>query len=261
MEEALKGKVHYLGLERHALGEQEHHIAMFAFHNVTFALLPCYTGQLGFDPERAYTLLVAESGPNERWDSERESKLHEFATWGLTLPREVMLRPFLIEAQPQSWARTYKVDESATMYLEAASRAEIAQIVEDMGLRFPTSDEWEYAASGGARTLFRWGDTLPPMRSWERPDHREPGAWDLDQRPNAFGLQIAQNPWNLEYCAEPDALRGGDGGTVDCVRPGRAEEWLPLASAFRYHEKPRSRLRRPYVRRALSVPETAWAED
>jgi hypothetical protein len=83
----------------------------------------------------------------------------------------------------------------------------------------------------------------------------------LDQRPNASGLHIGQNPWNLEYCLEPDVLRGGDGGTVDSQRPGRAEEWLPLTSAFCYPEKPHARLRRPSVRRALSVPEAAWAEE
>ncbi|HEV8191245.1 MAG TPA: hypothetical protein VGP82_07145 [Ktedonobacterales bacterium] len=259
VEDAMDGAVRYLGLERYALGEQEHTVAMFAVHDVRFVLIPGYVGRLGFDSERAYALLLPKSGKARHGDSTGDNLFRDFLEWGLTPPREVILRPFLLEVQPVSWARTYQNEEGRTVYLKPARRAEIAQLITEEGFRFPISDEWEFAASGGARTLFRWGDVLPPI-PWRRPDRRAPGTWDLDQQPNAFGLQIAQNPWNLEYCAEPDVLRGGDGGTAHSQGAGYAEEWAPLASAFHFPTKPSTLLHRPYVRRALSVPDTVWAE-
>lgn len=260
VEEVMAGAAHYLGLERHALGEQKHTIAMFATHGARFALLPGYVGSLGFDTDRAYRLLLPKSGKAGHGGNKGDTLFREFLAWGLTPLREVILRPFLIEVQPVSWVRTYQDEKGRTVYLKPASRSEIAQSIGEEGFRFPMSDEWEYAASGGARTLFRWGDDLPPV-PWRRPDRRAPDTWNLDQQPNAFGLHIAQNPWNLEYCAEPDVRRGGDGGTVHSQGAGYAEEWLPLASAFNYPSKSSMSLDRPYVRRAISVPETVWAED
>lgn len=80
-------------------------------------------------------------------------------------------------------------------------------------------------------TLFRWGDDCPA-------DHypavgREKHRFNLPQKPNAFGLEIADNPYNWEVCAWPDFLRGGDGGSMMCGGAGFLAGWLTLASAYR----------------------------
>lgn len=129
----------------------------------------------------------------------------------------------------------------------------IARAFEGEGFRLPTSDEWEVLCGGGAETLFRWGDHVPCDRyptdmspeeaAWRRQWvlsggtlARPPGgfaaSWDLHRRPNAFGLHIAFDPYKSELVAEPDTLRGGDGGMAVCGGAGFFLGWLPLATAY-----------------------------
>ncbi len=121
------------------------------------------------------------------------------------------------------------------------------------GFRFPTSDEWEYACGAGASTLFRWGDHPPCdryptdispaeadwRREWvfsggtlERPPGGFTSDWDEHRQHNAFGLQIAANPYKCELVAEADITRAGDGGVTICGGAGFLFGWLPLATAY-----------------------------
>lgn len=119
------------------------------------------------------------------------------------------------------------------------------------GFRLLTSDEWEYVCAAGSRALFRWGDDCPCDRyptensSAERRRKTEwalsggtreykpdPVAWVINRQPNAFGLMIAQSPYECEVVAEEGLVRGGDGGSSICGGVGFFMGWLPLASAY-----------------------------
>jgi hypothetical protein len=96
-----------------------------------------------------------------------------------------------------------------------------------LGQRLLTPDEWEHACGGGAATLFRWGDDCPPGRdpyTATTGPHREP---------NAFGLEIGQDPYRDERTADPDVVCGGDGGTLVHHGAHGFAAWLTLATAYR----------------------------
>ena len=130
---------------------------------------------------------------------------------------------------------------------------DVTQRLDSDGFRLPTSDEWEYLCGAGTRTMFRWGDDCPCdryptdvnpaeaawRRDWvisggklERPDDPFTSDWDLHTRPNAFGLQIATNPYESEIVTEERVYRGGDGGCSICGGMGYFAGWLPLATAY-----------------------------
>jgi hypothetical protein len=136
---------------------------------------------------------------------------------------------------------------------EKATHAELTSRLAKSGLRFPTSDEWEYACGAGASTLFRWGDHAPCdryptdlgpaearwRRQWvlsagklEYPPEGFAPDWDLHTRPNGFGIFIASNPYECELVAEPEIFRGGDGGGRICGGTGFFLGWLTLATAY-----------------------------
>jgi hypothetical protein len=95
------------------------------------------------------------------------------------------------------------------------------------GQRLLTPDEWEHACGAGAATLFRWGDDCPPGTDPCLADagpHREP---------NAFGLEIGQDPYRAERTADPTVVCGGDGGGMIHGTPGRFLSWLTVATAYR----------------------------
>lgn len=95
------------------------------------------------------------------------------------------------------------------------------------GQRLLTPDEWEHACGAGAATLFRWGDACPPG-TVPRPDDTGP-----HRAPNAFGLEIGQDPYRAERTADPTVVCGGDGGGMIHGAPGWFLSWLTLATAYR----------------------------
>lgn len=130
---------------------------------------------------------------------------------------------------------------------------DVIQLLAKNGFRLPSSDEWEFLCGAGVTTLFRWGDHVPCdryptdinpeeaawRRQWvlsagtlKRPTHGFLSDWDRHRVPNAFGLTIAANPYQTELVAEPDMLRGGDGGCTICGGAGFFAGWLPLATAY-----------------------------
>jgi hypothetical protein len=168
------------------------------------------------------------------------------AKWGAAWPFDVEVFPV---------CRLHWRDDGS---LEAFRRVETthAQVVDALaagGFRLPSSDEWEYFCGCGTRALFRWGNFVPCDRypNDKRADHEilsmtarwdpaqgpypaepEDWEWDLHRRPNAFGLQIARNPYCTEIVAEPDHRRGGDGGGSVCGGENYFNAWLTLAPAF-----------------------------
>ncbi|WP_433461725.1 hypothetical protein [Spirillospora sp. CA-128828] len=106
----------------------------------------------------------------------------------------------------------------------------------DEGMRLLTPDEWEHACGGGATTLFRWGDDCPTDRyptARMRRDGEVVSPTGPQLEPNAFGLNIAQDPYRYERTADSAVCCGGDGGGMIGGGAGFFCGWLTLATAFR----------------------------
>ena len=127
--------------------------------------------------------------------------------------RTVTIAPMLVEVVHREYLDQEELDE-----------------VVAVGFRPPTSDEWEYACAAGSRTLFRWGHDCPTDAHPEEYVKRK--DWDHHTCPNAFGLIIADDPWQPERCVEPNMVRGGDGGGYSCGGAPSVCGWLTLASSF-----------------------------
>jgi formylglycine-generating enzyme required for sulfatase activity len=96
-----------------------------------------------------------------------------------------------------------------------------------IGQRLLTPEEWENACGAGAATLFRWGDACPLGRDPHREDH------GVHRWPNAFGLEIGQDPYRDERTTDPGVVGGGDGGGMVCGGRGWFMSWLTIATSFR----------------------------
>lgn len=261
VERAMAPLVRFRELEAHALGQQEHTVAVFDLDGTSMTLLPGYLGTLGYDPAMHPQPEQIILGWKERPELTEFSQARDLPAafrQELTPARTVSLCPFLVATTA---TRLRKVDRSqagvTTFETRVIRRSEILAEITKAGLRFPSSDEWEYACSGGSRAFFRWGNNWPPFRWNDMPACRDTDEWREDLKPNAFGLLIGIDPWRLEYCAEPEVIRGGDGGGVGSVGAELEEEWLPFATSYRYPFTAKfvELLHDPWLRVVVSVPE------
>lgn len=183
-----------------------------------FALVPGGTVTLGLDPGTGLNLD----------DAGRKSWAQTVSNFGfppfeehvrqVMLPlRTVTLAPLLVELTAKG------LDPSIA---KGGHHGLLSALRKD-GFRLLTSDEWEHACAAGTRTPWRWGATCPTD---EEPygDVRFPEL----KKPNAFGLSIAQNPYDWEHTMESNRMRGGDGGEAVCGGYGYVAEWLTCASAY-----------------------------
>ena len=258
------------GVHARTLGASTHQVAEFGNGGVTFALVPGGPMTLGFDPERFRpNPEELESWRGSADEYGIEASLTEHLASVTLRPRSVAFAPLLVEtsAGEVAWeqlspddpaaaevvrelrdssSRRLQVhggdgvvratsDENGAINVERATRTNHEDLVSRLrrqGYRLLTSDEWELACGAGAPTLFRWGDHAPcdryPVDFSADPAKR----WDLHTRPNAFGIQIASNPYHNEVVAEPGVTRGGDGGGTVCGGAGFFLGWLTLATAY-----------------------------
>jgi hypothetical protein len=310
------------GIETHSLGSQTHHVAFFTREGARFALIPGAETTLGYDPaqwppndlEREAWSAFRRSQPYTY------PSLEEYIQRFLSPARQVHIDPFLLEAaaapigvrplpaddplfepevahgllpglggamrMKEGRSIEYYLDECLTLHaLEHArvTHREAARRVASDGFRLCSADEWEYACSGGARTLFRWGDRfppiafeldpgppMPPLNPWERDParlaelvaflRRDPlrdPSQNPSLAPNAFGLRFPPR-WphykNSEMCDDLYSLRGI--ASPEELWYYYLGDWLPTASSHAYRLPPEIAgrpLGRVAVRRALSL--------
>jgi hypothetical protein len=263
--DTLAPRFRFQGLELCALGDQRHWIAMYTWRDIGFALLPGYHGSLGIDAE-AVLALTRDAFLRCYPADNREHTLSNWLDYlrpRLSPVRKVSLPPLLFQRMATSLQVLTSIAGNARGHElhEGPTREEIVALAHADGFALASADEWEYACSGGARTLFRWGDTWLDA-SWGSRLRRERGFppaivdWQEDQRPNAFGLTIGCHPQQLEYCQEPGVVRGGDGGQASSGDPEFSfVEWLPFASAYRDTHKVSERWMRlyPFLRRVYRL--------
>lgn len=247
------------------LGEQQNHVAFFQKEDAIFAFIPGGQVSLGYDAEREWE---PNSDELEDWQGTAEEygldkALPEYIAEATLRTRMVELDPFLMEttAGELGWevissddpkmqemlsefntqgpivvhragasTRFRRFPDGSVVAERSLSRthAELAAYLKAQGFRFPTSNEWEYACGAGTRTLFRWGDHVPCDRY---PTDQSARGWH-HQRPNAFGLLIASDPYRYELVTEIGLTRGGDGGCTICGGAGFFLGWLTLATAY-----------------------------
>jgi formylglycine-generating enzyme required for sulfatase activity len=97
-------------------------------------------------------------------------------------------------------------DHAVTHYYDAAQyRAERA------GKRLPTEAEYEYAATGGGRWRFPWGDEPPSGGEQQEIGPVGTPAWDrLDVTPPVFGLVSNVAEWTSTWYARYPKYRPGE---------------------------------------------------
>jgi hypothetical protein len=231
----------YLRVARRSHGDISRFVAFFGHRDGSeFALVPGGTIELGHD--RARSPALTEQA-RESWAESMRSfalpPLEDYLAATMLPKRTAVLDGLLVETIAKPIART-KGDFD--------HEALVTSLVKD-GLRLLTSDEWEHACAGGARTLWRWGDTCPA-------DEHAFGNVRFSElkATNAFGLAIAQDPYRWEYTSDPLCMRGGDGGDALCGGYGNVATWLSLASAYVWPMlSADSYLDEGFVRRARSL--------
>ena len=120
---------------------------------------------------------------------------------------------------------------------DAPSMAEAVRSLKEGPFTLATEDEWEYLCNGGARTLFRWGDTLDDVME----EIFNVGSVSMEkekpllEQPNLLGLFSAYNSYKNEIIDDENYFKGGDGGCSLCGGDG-AIQILPCYTAF-YRER------------------------
>lgn len=213
----------YRGLERCESFGHERWIASFVdMHGHAFALVPGGLARLGHDPQRNPLALTdddRESFANSRANFDLPT-LDEYLAEVLTASRERVMPPFLFEVRGKPLDTLFE----SILAEDDPCPSTFTQLVELLaarGMRLPTEDEWEWAASGGSATIFLWGDHLAGAKQ------------DIGHAKNAFGVVF---PTGFpELTADPGVLRGGDDGSLICGGVGR----IPVT--LRYSPRRRER--------------------
>lgn len=235
------GRGTFLELEQHTQGDLTHAVARFDVDDREMVLIPGGTITLGWErapidslqdsweqvraqvdrPHGIQVMLSALDGSQAPEPPLAPKELHNWLDAKLSAHRTVTIAPFLIETAPAHvpWDQL-KGDGDEVLRLDRWLRSR--------GSRLATPDEWEYAASGGSRALFRWGDYWP--HDVDTYCVTEGEAF----KPNAFGLRLNIDPYWPEVVSDGGQMRAGDGGEMVCGGAPPFATWLTQMPGFIY---------------------------
>jgi hypothetical protein len=153
------------------------------------------------------------------------------------------LRKYLALANPgrYEWHKTLKLQYRggglhAQLY-EGIGYHRLLEKIRAAGFDLPSEDEWEYLCGGGARTLWRWGDSYDYTMSVPHFEIETSEKSRNSADPNQFGLVIAFDPYRYEAVSGGNAiLKGGDGGGNICGGMGLALGFLPIATYYKGYD-------------------------
>ncbi|MBY8981803.1 MAG: hypothetical protein KGD57_02575 [Candidatus Lokiarchaeota archaeon] len=245
----------YGGIQRFELAGITHTIAYYYWKSINFSLIPGKIVVLGYNPNKKYDFTNDQLADWAKTANEYDlPPIIDFLREISSPFRKKKISPFLIETESKVLGLTLL--KGGGNKVENVTYSQVKENMED-GFRFLTSDEWEYACSGGANTLFRWGDNCPidqlPIL-YDMFEDRDIIPFTLHKKLNSFGLKIAFDPYIKEFTEEKEILRGGDGGITICGGMGAFIAWIPLASAYINKIKPSTEgIIEPYLRRAVSI--------
>jgi hypothetical protein len=223
----------FIEIGLYEMGSQRHHVALYDYKGSQFALIMGGMAVLGFDPDNFHpTPEQLESWKETCEEYNLTCSLNEYIADQTTSVRKIKISPFLLEVAANEVGiestSTNEKGEIVAYTVRGKSHRQITEQIAKENFRFPTSDEWEYACQAGMRTLFRWGNDCPA--NCHPGDKRSEDFFN--QKPNAFGLKIAQDPYKWEFVSDPAIMRGGDGGGTMCGGAGFFVSWLTLASSY-----------------------------
>lgn len=126
-------------------------------------------------------------------------------------------------------------EEITAEVYEHCSYDEFVNDIIESGFRLPTEDEWEYVCGGGARTLFRWGDSFDYDMHLYYFEKITPNKTEYDlEKSNQFGISIGYDPYKYEVLMDSKQfLKGGDGGCNICGGFGLALGYLSVSTYYR----------------------------
>ncbi len=203
-------------IEEFKRGDQKCSVALFSKDKAIFGFIPGGVVELGYRDNQKVVLPDEEC---EKWlesllDNgaivEGESITHYLKSV-LTEQRRVNLRPYLIELEPRFAEIYYDEAEDAD---DLTCHEIIVKALDERGYCLATSDQWEWAYSGGAEDLFPWGNR--PLRDPKLEKNFGSAALQVAAEPNAFGLHLNVDPYKCECTEEEMIMRAGDGGTRVC---------------------------------------------
>lgn len=139
-------------------------------------------------------------------------------------PRDVVIKPFSISAEPVPWTDLCddheKVEDEDSL---SAVCSELNAQLAPQGLRLPTEDELEVALGGG---LFAWGDTIP-----DGTPHLHHAEFTGLTQPNKHGISFNLDTYSTVLV--DGHLKMGDGGVTVCGGEPWPMAWLTLSPAYR----------------------------
>ena len=184
-------------------------------------LVPGGQVELGWDGAPA-KITAAERA---QWSKHADypGSFEDFLALYLVPRRNPTVAPMLVERTP------VRITElGIDPYVKNVEDA-VRDVVRAAGFGILSHDAWENAARAGTTSLFPWGDDWP---SGEPYGALTTFAGHL--APNALGLRLLSDPYDVELVDERDAVHGGDGGTAVCGGRPPPEAWYSFALSFRY---------------------------
>lgn len=198
---------------------------VFVYEERNFVFVPGARTTLGWNGTRLHPELRAEL--LEALEEYEIDDPERFLRGILTPEREAEIGPMLVECEPRQMSVSEIEREKAN------------------GFRLPSENEWEYLFAAGSRSLFPWGERFDyslKLRHFEE-GNSAAGPYDLE-RPNAFGIRFAGDPYVCELTSDVSAAgpllrgKGGDGGSLICGGENALIGYLPATMiAYRDFEK------------------------